>query len=66
MIELEVGDWVVLSRGNTVVDGYVTGWLVAGGEVVHLFVEEIENPFKLIGENPWRVGKEATDEIQPE
>lgn len=63
MIELEVGDWVVLSRGNTVVDGYVTGWLVAGGEVVHLFVEEIEQAFKLIGENPWSVGKAAEDEI---
>lgn len=63
MIELEIGDWVVLSRGNTVVDGYVTGWLVAGGEVVHLFVEEIEQAFKLIGENPWIVGKELEDEI---
>jgi hypothetical protein len=63
MIELEIGDWVVLSRGNTVVDGYVTGWLVAGGEVVHLFVEEIEQAFKLIGENPWIVGKEPEDEI---
>lgn len=63
MIELTIGDWVVLSRGNTVVDGYVTGWLVAGGEVVHLFVEEIEQAFKLIGENPWIVGKELEDEI---
>lgn len=65
MIELEIGDWVVLSRGNTVVDGYVTGWLVSGGEVVHLFVEEIEQAFKLIGENPWKAGKAAEDEIQP-
>jgi hypothetical protein len=63
VIEVEVGDWVVLSRGKTVIDGYVTGWMVAGGEVIHLFIEEIEAPFKLVGENPWSVGKEPEDEI---
>jgi hypothetical protein len=63
MIELEVGDWVVMQKGRTIIDGYVTGWMVAGGEVIHLFIEEIEAPFKLVGENPWAVGKEPEDEI---
>lgn len=62
MIELTVGDWVVLTKGKTVVDGFVSGWMVAGGEVIHLFVEEIESPFKLVGENPWKVAKEVEEE----
>lgn len=62
-MELSIGDWVILQRGNTVVDGEVAGWLVAGGEVVHVFVTELDQPFKLVGDNPWRIGKEPEDEI---
>lgn len=65
-MELEIGDWIILTRGQTVVDGEVAGWLVAGGEVVHVFVTELDQPFKLVGDNPWKVGKEIQDEIQPE
>ena len=68
MIDLEigVGDFVILIKGKTLVDGEVSGWMVAGGQIVHLFISEIEQPFKLIGENAWKVAREEeTDEVQP-
>lgn len=48
------------------VEGDVSGWLVAGGQVSHLFLTDIEQSFKMIGENPWRLVKEEENEIQPE
>ena len=57
-LEVQVGDPVVLYNNGTLVDGLVTGWMVAGGEVVHLFIENIEQAFKLIGDNPWVVLRE--------
>ena len=68
MIDLEigVGDFVILIKGKTLVDGEVSGWMVAGGQIMHLFISEIEQPFKLIGENAWKVAREEeTDEVQP-
>jgi hypothetical protein len=65
-LELSVGDFVILIKGRTIVDGEVSGWMVAGGQIVHLFISEIEQPFKLIGENAWKVAREEeTDEVQP-
>ena len=46
---------MALIKGGTVVDGLVSGWMVAGGEVAHIFIEEIESPFRLIGENAWQL-----------
>lgn len=64
-IELKIGDYIILTKGNAVVDGEVSGWLVAGGEVAHLFLTELEQPFKMIGENAWKVVREGeVDEIQ--
>jgi hypothetical protein len=65
-LEIGVGDFVILIKGKTLVDGEVSGWMVAGGQIVHLFISEIEQPFKLIGENAWKVAREEeTDEVQP-
>jgi len=57
-LELSVGDFVILIKGRTIVDGEVSGWMVAGGQVVHLFITEIEQPFKLVGEDAWKVARE--------
>ena len=54
-MELQIGQQVALIKGGTVVDGLVSGWMVAGGEVAHIFIEEIESPFRLIGENAWQL-----------
>ena len=64
-LELSVGDFVILIKGRTIVDGEVSGWMVAGGQVVHLFITEIEQPFKLVGEDAWKVAREEdTNEVQ--
>jgi hypothetical protein len=64
-LELSVGDFVILIKGRTIVDGEVSGWMVAGGQVVHLFITGIEQPFKLVGEDAWKVAREEeTDEVQ--
>ncbi len=65
-IELQIGDYVILVKGRAMVEGDVSGWLVAGGQVSHLFLTDIEQSFKMIGENPWRLVKEEENEIQPE
>lgn len=65
-LEVSVGDFVILIKGRTIVDGEVSGWMVAGGQVVHLFITEIEQPFKLVGEDAWKVAREEdTNEVQP-
>lgn len=66
-MDVQVGDYIILTRGRTIVDGEVTGWLVSGGELLKLFIDEIESPFEMFGDNPWKVvvGKEYEDEIQP-
>jgi hypothetical protein len=65
-LELSVGDFVILIKGKTIVDGEVSGWMVAGGQVVHLFITEIEQPFKLVGEDAWKVAREEEEnEVQP-
>jgi len=64
-LELSVGDFVILIKGRTIVDGEVSGWMVAGGQVVHLFITEIEQPFKLVGEDAWKVAREEEEnEVQ--
>lgn len=64
-IELSIGDYIILTKGNAMVDGEVSGWLVAGGEVARLFITELEQPFKMIGEDSWKVVREGeVDEIQ--
>lgn len=60
-LEIAVGDHIVLYNNGTVVDGIVSGWMVAGGEVVHIFVENIEQAFRLKGENPWIALREGED-----
>ena len=52
-IEIAVGEHIILYNNGTVVDGKVSGWMVAGGEVVHIFIDNIEQAFRLKGENPW-------------
>jgi len=65
-LELSVGDFVILIKGRTIVDGEVSGWMVAGGQVMHLFITEIEQPFKLVGEDAWKVAREEEEnEVQP-
>lgn len=65
-LELSVGDFVILIKGKTIVDGEVSGWMVAGGQIVHLFITEIEQPFKLVGEDAWKVAREEEEnEVQP-
>ena len=61
-MEIEVGMPVVLYNKGTVVDGLVSGWMVAGGEVVHLFIDHIEQPFRLIGENKWQLMREDEED----
>lgn len=64
-MDISVGDYIVITRGRTIVDGEVTGWLVSGGELIKLFIDEIDSPFVMFGENPWKVViGEETDEIQ--
>lgn len=64
-MEVSIGDYVILVKDRTIVDGEISGWMVAGGELVHLFIAGIECPFKMIGEDPWmiQVGKEEAGEI---
>jgi hypothetical protein len=62
-MELEIGSHVVLMRGGTIVDGLVSGWMVAGGVAVRLFIENIDCEFKLVGDDPWMIMEEAEDEI---
>jgi hypothetical protein len=65
-LELSVGDFVILIKGRTIVDGEVSGWMVAGGQIVHLFIAEIEQPFRLVGEDAWKVAREEEEnEVQP-
>lgn len=66
-MEVAIGETVILLKDNTLVDGEITGWLVAGGELVHIFIKGIESPFKMFGEDPWKVvtGEEEENEIQP-
>ncbi len=57
-LELSVGDHIVLYNKGTVVYGFVSGWMVAGGQFVRIFIENIEEPFRLVGENAWMAMRE--------
>ena len=61
-IEIAVGEHIVLYNKGTIVDGLVSGWMVAGGEVVHIFIENIEQAFRLKGENPWMALREGEED----
>jgi hypothetical protein len=60
-LEVSVGDHIVLYNKGTVVDGFISGWMVAGGQVVRVFIENLEEPFKLVGDNAWLALRE--DEV---
>lgn len=57
-LEVSVGDHIVLYNKGTVVDGLVSGWMVAGGQVVRIFIENIDEPFRLVGDNAWMAMRE--------
>lgn len=63
-LEVSVGDHIVLYKKGTVVDGFISGWMVAGGQVARIFIEHLDEPFKLVGENAWIALRE--DEVNGE
>ena len=61
-VEVVVGDHAVLFKDGTIVDGLISGWMVAGGEVIHLFIENCEQPFKLVGDDSWKFLREDEED----
>lgn len=46
-VEVGMGDYVVLTKGNTVVTGVISGFLMEDGDVRYVFVDNIKNSFSL-------------------
>lgn len=54
-MDIAIGDYITLVNGYTILSGEVTGWHIAGGELISVRIEHIPEPIPL-GE--WKIEEE--------
>jgi hypothetical protein len=62
MIEVEIGQKLILNKGETFIFGNVEGWRVAGGQLLEVLLEGIEEAFRVYGEGEWVIVEEESND----
>jgi hypothetical protein len=61
-MEVEIGQKLILNKGETFIFGTVEGWRVAGGQLIEVLLEGITEPFRVFGEDEWAIVEEESSD----
>lgn len=62
MMEVEIGQKLILNKGETFIFGNVEGWRVAAGQLIEVLLEGIAEPFRVFGEGEWAIVEEESND----